>query len=65
MRPTVNRCDLLKEMSPYKAKKVLSMARQKLVEDGYEFYRDSRNLEIPQEYIFKILGRYVANGQSA
>ncbi|EPV86459.1 DUF3173 family protein [Streptococcus agalactiae] len=62
MRDTVNKQDLLKEMSAYKAGKVIKMAKEKLIEDGFTIYEKQRNIEIPQEYIYKILGRYIENG---
>lgn len=62
MRDTVNKHDLLKEMSAYKARKVIKMAKEKLIEDGFTIYEKQRNIEIPQEYIYKILGRNIENG---
>ncbi|HFQ3425905.1 DUF3173 family protein [Streptococcus equi] len=62
MRDTVNKYDLLKEMSNYKASQVIRLARAKLVEDGFVFYEKQRNVEIPQEYIYKVLGRKIENG---
>lgn len=62
MRDTVNKQDLLKEMSDYKARKVIKMAKEKLIEDGFTIYEKQRNIEIPQEYIYKILGRNIENG---
>ncbi|EPU19243.1 hypothetical protein BOVMAS18_14430 [Streptococcus uberis] len=62
MRDTVNKQDLLKEMSAYKARKVIKMAKEKLIEDGFTIYEKQRNIEIPQEYIYKILGRNIENG---
>ncbi|GAA5348790.1 DUF3173 family protein [Streptococcus uberis] len=62
MRDTVNKQDLLKEMSAYKAGKVIKMAKEKLIEDGFTIYEKQRNIEIPQEYIYKILGRNIENG---
>ncbi|MGT2888363.1 DUF3173 domain-containing protein [Streptococcus didelphis] len=62
MRDTVNKGDLLKEMSSYKASQVIKLAKEKLVEDGFVIYENQRNVEIPQEYIFKILGRKIENG---
>ncbi|ESR10129.1 DUF3173 domain-containing protein [Streptococcus iniae] len=62
MRATVNKQDLLKEMSEYHATQVMKMAKQKLVEDGFLIYDRKRNIEIPQEYIYKVLGRKIENG---
>ncbi|HEN0128881.1 TPA: DUF3173 family protein [Streptococcus agalactiae] len=62
MRDTVNKQDLLKEMSAYKARKVIKLAKEKLIEDGFTIYEKQRNLEIPQEYIYKVLGRNIENG---
>lgn len=62
MRDTVNCQDLKKEMSEYKARKVIKLAKKLLVEDGFLFYDKQRNVEIPQEYIYKILGRKIENG---
>lgn len=62
MRDTVNKQDLLKEMSAYKAGKVIKMAKEKLIEDGFTIYEKQRNIEIPQEYIYKTLGRNIENG---
>lgn len=62
MRETVNRIDLLKEMSYYKSGIVIKKAVELLAEDGFDFYRGRRNVEIPQEYIYKVLGRKIKNG---
>lgn len=62
MKDTVNKQDLLKEMSNYRAKQVMSLARKMLVEDGFLIYDKKRNIEIPQEYIYKVLGRKIENG---
>lgn len=62
MRETVNRKDLLKEMSSYKASIVMNKAIDLLVKDGFSFYQRKRKVEIPQEYIFKVLGRKIQNG---
>ncbi|AXQ77782.1 DUF3173 domain-containing protein [Streptococcus chenjunshii] len=62
MRDTVNKQDLLKEMSDYRASKVINQAKALLVADGFEFYRKQRKAEIPQDYIFKVLGRKIHNG---
>lgn len=65
MRDTVNKQDLLNEMSDYKARKVLKQAIDLLVQDGFSFYRNQRKVEIPQEYIYRILGRKIQNGQNS
>ncbi|MCY7018142.1 DUF3173 domain-containing protein [Streptococcus sanguinis] len=62
MRDTVNKQDLLHEMSDYKARKVIQQAVDLLVKDGFSFYKNQRKVEIPQEYIYKILGRKIYNG---
>ena len=62
MRETVNRKYLLKDMSSYKASLVINRAIDLLVKDGFSFYQGRRNVEIPQEYIFKVLGRKIQNG---
>lgn len=65
MRDTVNKKDLMNEMSDYHAGLVIKKAVDLLVADGYEFYRGKRKVEVPQDYIFRVLGRRVENGQSA
>ncbi|MEY8462189.1 DUF3173 family protein [Streptococcus merionis] len=62
MKNTVNRSDLLKEMSAYQAGQVIRKAVDLLVADGFEFYRGKRKVEIPQEYIYKVLGRRIELG---
>ncbi|MFU2223172.1 DUF3173 family protein [Streptococcus pluranimalium] len=62
MRDTVNCQDLKNEMSDYKARQVIKLAKKLLVEDGFLFYDKQRNAEIPQEYIYKVLGRKIENG---
>ncbi|EQB7810677.1 MULTISPECIES: DUF3173 family protein [Streptococcus] len=62
MRDTVNKRDLLKEMSAYRASQVIKLAKEKLIEDGFLFYEKRRSVEIPQEYIYKVLGRKIENG---
>ena len=62
MRDTVNKQYLLHEMSDYKARKVIQQAVDLLVKDGFSFYKNQRKVEIPQEYIYKILGRKIYNG---
>ena len=49
-------------MSDYKARKVIQQAVDLLVKDGFSFYKNQRKVEIPQEYIYKILGRKIYNG---
>lgn len=62
MRDTVNKQDLMQEMSEYRANKVMRQAKMLLVADGFLFYDRQRKAEIPQDYIFKVLGRKVENG---
>lgn len=62
MRDTVNVKDLMKEMSEYKARKIMRQAIELLIEDGFCFYKGQRNIEIPQEYIYRVLGRKIQNG---
>lgn len=61
MRETVNRQDLLKEMSEYRASLVIRQAIELLESDGFHFYKGRRKVEIPQEYIYKVLGRKIQN----
>ena len=61
MRDTVNVKDLMKEMSEYKARKIMRQAIELLIEDGFCFYKGTCRRNRSIAHLFRVK-RYNASG---